>query len=63
MSLSSNGEFLGFPMAVGPTATFAIPVPPDPVYAGLPLVTQAALIGGPQFLLTNSQDLLLGYVE
>ena len=61
VDLASNGEFLGFPTATGPTATFTLSVPADPIYAGLPMITQAALIGGPQFLLTNSQDLLIGF--
>ena len=61
VDITGPGDFLGFPTATGPIATFTIPVPADPIYAGLPLVTQAALIGGPQFLLTNSQDLTIGY--
>jgi hypothetical protein len=57
-----NGEFLGWPVDIGPVATFDIPVPPDISFAGLQLYTQAIHIGHvPPFALSNAQDLVLGF--
>ena len=55
-------ELLGFPLAVGPVATFSISIPPDPAYCGYEVCTQAAHVGGVvPFALSNAQDLHLGY--
>jgi hypothetical protein len=58
----TSPEYLHFPVATGPIASFAIAVPGDVAYAGFPLVTQAAHAGTVfPFLLTNAQDLTLGF--
>ena len=58
----SGAEVLGLPLAAGPVATFTIPIPPDPSFAGLEIYTQAAHFGGvAYFALANAQDLFLGY--
>jgi len=40
------GELLGMPVATGNPATFLLPVPGDPSFAGFAFYTQAASIGG-----------------
>ena len=50
------------PLRSGPTATWSIRVPSDPMLAGLRIATQAAhLFGERPFVLSNAQDLTLGY--
>jgi len=57
-----DGELLGFPTAAGPIASFPLPVPANPLLAGLALSTQAVHVGGVQpFALSNAQDLVLGF--
>lgn len=55
-------ELLGFPTAIGPVATFSVPLPNDPALLGYEVFTQAAHFGGPQpFALSNARDLLIGH--
>ncbi|MEW6074598.1 MAG: FG-GAP repeat protein [Planctomycetota bacterium] len=57
-----NGELLGQAFLPGPLATYNLPVPADPAFAGFPAATQALHIGGVQpWALSNAQDLFLGY--
>ena len=56
------GELLGFPIATGPLATFSFGIPPDPAFGGGALSTQAIHVGGVfPYVLTNAQDLCIGY--
>lgn len=53
-------EFL--PLSAGPVAAYAFPMPGDPGLAGFELSTQALHLGGaPTLLLSNAQDLRLGF--
>ena len=57
-----SGELLGQAFLSGPVATYSLPVPADPAFAGFALSTQALHLGGVQpWVLSNAQDLLLGY--
>ncbi len=60
--LDPSGELLLQSAAGGPIATYDMPVPVDPSFAGIFAATQAVHFGGIQpFALSNAQDLLLGY--
>ena len=49
-------------LAAGPLATYDLPVPAQPTFAGFSLSTQALHLGGVQpWVLSNAQDLELGY--
>lgn len=53
-------EFL--PVAAGPVAAYTLAMPMDPTLAGFQLSTQAVHVGGsPPLLLSNAQDLTLGF--
>ncbi len=56
------GELLGQVPSPGPMATFSMPIPSDPSFAGLEVFTQALHFGGVQpVALSNALDLFLGY--
>ncbi len=56
------GEQLSLLPVAGPLATYDIPVPPEPSFAGLEAFTQAVHFGVIQsYALSNAQDLFLGY--
>ena len=56
------GELLGWPIDSGPVASFNLGIPPDPVYGGLEVSTQAIHVGGVfPYVLSNAQDLFAGY--
>ena len=58
----SSPEYLGFPIMLGPTARFSVAIPDDVTYLGYRIYTQAAHFGGPTpFLLSNAQDLVIGF--
>jgi hypothetical protein len=58
----TRGEVFGFPIDVGPTATFDISIPPDMSYTGFRVYTQAGHFGTiSPFALSNALDLLLGF--
>ena len=55
------GELLGLSIAGGSTATFNVPIPSDPSFAGFTLSTQAIHAGGaPGFALSNAYDHVVG---
>jgi hypothetical protein len=57
-----NGELLSLAPAVGPIATYDLLVPTDCAVAGFGLSTQAVHFGGGSpWVLSNAQDLVLGY--
>ena len=56
-----GGELLGLAAAAGPVATYNIAVPSDCSLFGFSLSTQAIHFGGAPFLLSNAQDLVVGY--
>ncbi|MEW6074660.1 MAG: hypothetical protein AB1726_18970 [Planctomycetota bacterium] len=57
-----NGELLMQPFLAGPIASYTIPVPSDPAFAGFTAATQALHWGGIQpWALSNAQGLFLGY--
>ena len=57
-----GGELLHQTFAPGPIATFDLPVPGDPSFAGIRAATQALHFGGTQpFALSNAQDLVVGF--
>ena len=56
------GELLGYPLATGPVASFSFGIPPDPVFGGMKVFTQAIHVGGVfPYVLSNAQDLFFGY--
>ena len=56
------GELLGFPIESGPLATFRLGIPPDPVFSGIKVSTQAIHVGTVYpYVLSNAQDLSIGY--
>ncbi|MEW6071334.1 MAG: hypothetical protein AB1726_01905 [Planctomycetota bacterium] len=57
-----GGELLGLAFLPGPVASYHLPVPADPAFAGLAASTQALHWGGIQpWELSNAQDLVLGW--
>lgn len=61
-TLDLGGEQLGQSMLSGPLAVFTVPVPCDVSYCGVSISTQAVHFGGvTPFVLSNAQDLVLGF--
>ncbi|MFT5462829.1 MAG: hypothetical protein ACI8QS_001712, partial [Planctomycetota bacterium] len=55
-----GGELLALPLSPGPIANFLLVVPNDPCFAGLTVSSQGIHVGGPPYLLSNAQDLVVG---
>ncbi len=56
-----GGELLAVSAAAGPIATYNIAVPADCALFGFSLSTQAVHFAGAPFLLSNAQDLVVGF--
>lgn len=60
--LLGGGAVQFLPIAPGPVAVYSFAMPASPSFAGLQVFTQAVHFGGaPDFLLSNSRDLTLGF--
>jgi hypothetical protein len=58
----SGPELLGFPIATGSLASIDISIPDEVTFAGYVVFTQAVHTGGGSpYILSNAQDLVLGY--
>ena len=55
------GEVMGQPPTAGPIAYFNCDLPCDPGLPGIMVYSQAVHIGGAPFVLSNAQDLVVGY--
>ena len=56
-----GGELLALPTLPGPIAAYSLPVPADCVLLGFELSTQALHFGGAPWVLSNAQDIILGW--
>ena len=60
-ALDPGGELLALRPAMGPVATFSLPLPPDPSLQGFTAYTQGIHLGGGlPFVLTYAQDVAAG---